>query len=201
MAITINGSGTLTGVSVGGLPDGIVDTDMLATDAVTAAKIGSLPAGSILQVIQAVKTDKFSTTNSGRTTFTDITDLSASITPASTSNKVLIRASVQGSGSQYGSLVGFRLMRGSTAIALGDTETNFEPATLNNVRAVGDNNGCFHATLEFLDSPSDDTAITYKLQGQVESGGFFINRTYSNTANVNFSLNGISTFTLMEIAG
>jgi len=41
MPITINGSGTITGVSVGGLPDGIVDTDMLATDAVTAAKIGT----------------------------------------------------------------------------------------------------------------------------------------------------------------
>jgi len=41
MAITINGGGTVTGVSVGGLPDGIVDTDMLAADAVTAAKIGS----------------------------------------------------------------------------------------------------------------------------------------------------------------
>ena len=41
MAITINGNGTLTGVSVGGLPDGIVDTDMLAADSVTAPKIGS----------------------------------------------------------------------------------------------------------------------------------------------------------------
>jgi hypothetical protein len=30
MAITINGSGTVTGISVGGLPDGIVDTDMMA---------------------------------------------------------------------------------------------------------------------------------------------------------------------------
>ena len=38
MPIAINGSGTLTGVSVGGLPDGIVDTDMLAANAVTAAK-------------------------------------------------------------------------------------------------------------------------------------------------------------------
>ena len=38
MPITINGSGTLTGVSVGGLPDGIVDTDMIAASAVTAAK-------------------------------------------------------------------------------------------------------------------------------------------------------------------
>ena len=39
MAISINGSGTITGVSVGGLPDGIVDSDMLASSAVTTAKI------------------------------------------------------------------------------------------------------------------------------------------------------------------
>ena len=38
MPIAINGSGTVTGVSVGGLPDGIVDTDMLAANAVTTAK-------------------------------------------------------------------------------------------------------------------------------------------------------------------
>ena len=38
MPVTINGNGTITGVSVGGLPDGIVDTDMLAADAVTDAK-------------------------------------------------------------------------------------------------------------------------------------------------------------------
>jgi len=42
MAIALNGStGIITGVSVGGLPDGVVDTDMLAANAVTAAKIGS----------------------------------------------------------------------------------------------------------------------------------------------------------------
>jgi len=38
MTITINGNGTVTGVSVGGLPDGIVDTDMIAANAVTEAK-------------------------------------------------------------------------------------------------------------------------------------------------------------------
>jgi len=53
MAIAINGSGTITGVSVGGLPDGIVDTDMLAAAAVTAPKRGS---GSILQVVSTTKT-------------------------------------------------------------------------------------------------------------------------------------------------
>jgi hypothetical protein len=39
MPIAINGSGTVTGISVGGLPDGIVDADMLASNSVTTAKI------------------------------------------------------------------------------------------------------------------------------------------------------------------
>ena len=55
MAITIDGDGTITGVSVGGLPDGIVDTDMIAAPgAVTGAKRGE---GAILQIKQTVKTD------------------------------------------------------------------------------------------------------------------------------------------------
>jgi len=39
MAIQINGNGTITGISVGGLPDGIVDTDMIAANAVATAKL------------------------------------------------------------------------------------------------------------------------------------------------------------------
>ena len=39
MAIQINGNGTITGISVGGLPDGIVDADMLASNSVQTAKI------------------------------------------------------------------------------------------------------------------------------------------------------------------
>ena len=42
MALTLNGSNnTIAGLAVGGLPDGIVDADMIATDAVTAPKIGA----------------------------------------------------------------------------------------------------------------------------------------------------------------
>ena len=41
MAIVINGSGTVTGISVGGLPDGVVDTDTLANTTVTAAKVAA----------------------------------------------------------------------------------------------------------------------------------------------------------------
>ena len=39
MAVTINSNGTITGIAAGGLPDGVVDTDTLAADAVTAAKV------------------------------------------------------------------------------------------------------------------------------------------------------------------
>tara|TARA_R100000149_G_C5839861_1_gene112349 strand:+ start:34 stop:630 length:597 start_codon:yes stop_codon:yes gene_type:complete len=42
MPITFNGNGTVTGISVGGLPDGIVDTDTLANNAVTSAKSSGL---------------------------------------------------------------------------------------------------------------------------------------------------------------
>jgi hypothetical protein len=39
MSIVINGSGTVTGLSVGGLPDGTVDAGTLATDSVVTGKI------------------------------------------------------------------------------------------------------------------------------------------------------------------
>ena len=38
MPVTINGNGSITGLSVGGLPDGCVDTDTLANNSVTSAK-------------------------------------------------------------------------------------------------------------------------------------------------------------------
>ena len=39
MAVVINGSGTVTGLSVGGLPDGTVDSDTLASNSVVTGKI------------------------------------------------------------------------------------------------------------------------------------------------------------------
>lgn len=47
MAIAINGSGTITGISVGGIPDGVVDTDVLANNAVTFGKIGTTEQGQL----------------------------------------------------------------------------------------------------------------------------------------------------------
>ena len=84
MPIAINGSGTVTGISVGGLPDGIVDTDMLAAGAVTAPKRG---AGSILQVVNTRVTAASSISMNGNE-FTNISIINTSITPSSTSSKI-----------------------------------------------------------------------------------------------------------------
>ena len=47
MPITINGSGTVTGISAGGLPDACITTDDLAANAVTAAKLGADQASGL----------------------------------------------------------------------------------------------------------------------------------------------------------
>ena len=65
MAISINGSGTVTGISVGGLPDGIVDADMLASNAVTAGKLASGVGGKFASY--AIICDQKSNTTDGGT--------------------------------------------------------------------------------------------------------------------------------------
>jgi hypothetical protein len=44
MPITINGSGTVTGITAGGLPDGVITTDDIAAGAVTDAKVNASAA-------------------------------------------------------------------------------------------------------------------------------------------------------------
>ena len=47
MPISINGSGTITGIAVGGIPDGVVDTDVIAANAVTTPKLGANEASGL----------------------------------------------------------------------------------------------------------------------------------------------------------
>ena len=105
MAVVIKGSGTVEGISVGGLPDGIVDADMLASNAVTNAKVaddainsaelvdGCLDAvhlasgvgGKLLQMVGS----SLNTSTVIATTTESTTNLSQSITPSKTGSKLL----------------------------------------------------------------------------------------------------------------
>jgi len=164
MAISINGStNTIGGLAVGGLPDGVVDTDMIAAGAVTAVKSSGR---KILQVLTVVHTATVSTTG---VTYVD-TGLSASITPSSSSSKVLILVS-QGyyiSRSTDQARGGFRLLRGSTVLEQGpnagsgpDTEPNGLGKSTN-LGGVTQFAGRYN--LHYLDSPSTTSATTYKTQ-------------------------------------
>ena len=173
MPVSINGNtGVITGIAVGGLPDGIVDTDMLASGAVTSAKRG---AGAILQVVQTVKTDSFSTNTSS--SYVDIPGMSITITPSSSSNKILIMPSLNFIGAQS-HRHGFRILRGTNEIHIGDTAGNRRRATSgqgNPPTTVHNNHYC----TPFLDSPSTTSAITYKLQviGEGSNTNIYVNRT------------------------
>ena len=51
MPITINGSGTVTGISAGGLPDGVITTDDIAANAVTPAKLATTVVGPAFRAV------------------------------------------------------------------------------------------------------------------------------------------------------
>ena len=54
MAIVINGSGTVTGLSVGGLPDGTVDSGTIATGTIVDADVNDLAASKLTGALPAI---------------------------------------------------------------------------------------------------------------------------------------------------
>ena len=148
-------------------------------------------SGAILQVVQGTTSTLVTVTS---TTFTDTT-LTASITPSSSSNKILVhvlqefvavRTGADGCG------MGIRLLRDSTTV--------WEP--------IQNSTGPYHwytddreldgyASINFLDSPATTSSVTYKTQGRPY--------TTSNGGQVNFQNSGgvvispVSTIILMEV--
>ena len=187
MAITINGSSnTITGLAVGGLPAGIVDTDMLAAGAVTAPKRG---AGAILQVVQTFKNDSFSTTS---TSYVDITGFSVTITPSSTSNKILLLNFAGLSTDGNSSVQYINLLRGSTAIAQPSVSTGFSSTATMFPQSISN---MISWSYSFLDSPSTTSATTYKWQIKGYTGTQYINQRAIN------DMPRTATMIAMEVAG
>ena len=207
MAIQINGNGTITGVSVGGLPNGIVDTDMLAANAVSSAKLASGAGGKILQVQSCTKTDTFSTSqDKGDITGTDQNGSGSiwcvKITPSASTSKILVQAMVTGTHTSHHG--GIWLLRDSTDIAK-STYANGQLATMKMGVNHGTSGGGEHVfttyPILFLDSPSSTSELTYKVQcgDGGEHGTTYINRA-DTQSNWMGSWKGVSTITVTEIA-
>jgi hypothetical protein len=173
---------------------GAVNSTYLLDGSVTRAKMGY--AGAVLQVVSTTKTDTFTTTS---TSYTDITGLSVSITPTSASNKILVIYSVMaGANATAGS--NMRLVRNSTAIAIGDAAGSRTLVTTS-LFATNSNNFAGVHNMNFLDSPATTSSTTYKLQILSDNASTIaINRNVRDD-NAAYDPRGVSTITVMEIAG
>ena len=150
MAIVLNGSGTLTGLSTGGA--GIAEAEVIST-----AALGN---NGIIQVVAPAANTTAVEING--TTWTD-TGVTASITPRSNSNKILIMvrqsfSTHRNTTSAYGSL---RLVRDSTVIQ------NTHGTTYHyGIRADGNDHRWWRGAIPFtyLDSPASASSVTYHVE-------------------------------------
>jgi hypothetical protein len=168
MSIVIDGTGTISGLSATGI------------SAVQNVGRANLPAGSVLQVVSASQGTQTNTTS---TSYVD-TGLSASITPTSSSSKILAIYSAQfrkGTG-DISNGVNVILVRGSTQI---QKAAGFGGFTNTNIFAT------WNLASSFLDSPATTSSTTYKVQFSSTISG----------QNVNYLTDGAEGYiTLMEIA-
>tara|TARA_A100001515_G_scaffold62322_1_gene49148 strand:+ start:2096 stop:2623 length:528 start_codon:yes stop_codon:yes gene_type:complete len=140
--------------------------------------VGGLPSGAnggIIQVVQTVKTD---TASSTADSFTNIGPTVA-ITPSSNSNKVLVRFTMVGFGSNDNWAHFFRLARGGTAIGVGATDSNRTLASTVIDTYGGGSIAYVQTSFEFLDSPATTSATTYSIQHKragSSAGTFYLGR-------------------------
>ena len=174
MTITINGSGTIGGVSAGGY--GLTDAD--------------LPNGSVVQVVYATAqpSSAFSTSS---TSYVD-TGVSATITPSSSSNKVLVMADLhvylQSTLTSDWHRCNFDLRRGATSIY--ETSSNGTNGYTYALYSTDANHRYMMKThFPYLDSPATTSSVTYSIYVASPNGYTLqLNTTYGN-----------SEMTLMEI--
>lgn len=144
-------------------------------------------AGNILQVVQGRTKTLFTTTSSS---LVDI-GLSATITPSSTSSKILVISNVAGIfvNATSNSFPALTLLRNSTNVT-GDVAAPYlayPHLYLNSALARAGS-----TAMNYLDSPASTSALTYKIQTVIFGG-----------VAVNFQRDGqvYSTMILMEVAG
>ena len=152
--------------------------------------------GKVLQVVSTTKTDTFSTTSDS---FVDVTGLTVSITPAATSSKVLVIASVVwtnvgGTGHHFFG----RLMRDSTALHVGASPGSRVAASFGgNTVNTGSTET---SSINYLDAPSSTSALAYHIEARTQTSGnaVMVNRSQNDSDSLPYSRTA-STVTAMEI--
>ena len=164
---------------------------ILTSDGTDIAWAAAAGGGKIGQVVSVTKTDTFSTSSSS---YVDITGLTVNITPSASNSKILVLYTVSG-GTNYHSFT--RLLRGSTAISIGDASSSRTRATTGNFYENASGSMAYTYGVNFLDSPSSTSELTYKAQ-ILAGGATYVNRSRSDT-DAYYGSRLASTITVMEV--
>ncbi len=194
MPVTINGDGSISGLAAGG----ISDAGAIASGVITSS---ALPSGSIVQTKQTYRRSQFSQSlTTGN--FSDAV-MTLSITPSSSSNKILVLCTVQistGSGTNGSQAL---LKRDGTPIGISDADGNRARATGAGMGSAAINRMQSNVQMTFLDSPSSTSALSYTAHikpGYAGTQTVYLNREGGghSTDNSNVGLS-CSSLTLMEV--
>jgi hypothetical protein len=175
------------------LSEDVADAVAAGLDAAGSAGIGS-------NVVQAIKTDTFTTSSN---TYVTVTGLSAVITPTTNTSKVLVIVDIT-SGPAFDASH-FRIARGGSPIYVGDAASNRVQAAFGGywgqTGAVA-NHALVSSTIVFLDSPGTISPTTYTVETRRGGGGagtVYVNRSVTDTDNAD-SGRGSSSITVIEVA-
>ena len=190
-ATTLATARTIAGVSF----DGSANIS-LNNNAITNGAGYITSGGKVGQVVSTTKSNTFSvgTTMNGSAGFTDVTGMSVTITPTSSSSKIMVWAISRVGAPNHANV---RLVRGSTAIAVGDTDGIRTRTSTGECYNLGNSYRSMDSSIMYLDSPSTTSATTYKLQIATASPSYFNRTVYDDNHLV--GVRPASTITVMEI--
>lgn len=162
----------------------------------TIQDTGSTTYNFVKQIVQTEKSDTFSITPSSTPEFGTV--CSATITPSSTSSKILIIYSMNARSSATNAGHATRVLRGSTAIGIGDANGSRQRSGMGSFfSSASYRNRCISQVI--LDSPATTSATTYNLQiGGETNATYYVNAGEGNSAAYNQSCTHL---TLLEVAG
>jgi hypothetical protein len=163
-----------------------------------------IAGGKILQTVQAIKTDTQVISGATSGTTQDITGLTASITPSSTSNKILIFGTVSGCrGDDGGSPVmdiALVVRRGGTTISAATGDAAGNRSRVFGTNRAGLNTVMNQVSLLYLDSPNTTSSVAYSVGWVVTaSTTLYVNRSQTDTDAVGF-LRAVSNLVVMEVS-
>ena len=164
----------------------------------TGVPASGMPTGSVIQTV----TNFFTTTSSTTArTFTDVSGFSATITPISTSSKVLVFGQITASPNvtSFGYEAAMRVTRNGTSVGANPVSSTL--GAVSSASTTG-SEGSQTINFSFIDSPASTSALTYQVQFICGEGvTYYINQNSNQTYVGSYTATGGSSLTVMEIKG